>query len=756
MDIDIFQIPGILRRRWQYLAIGAVVFAALALVYALSLKPVYISSTQILLDPRGLSASASDSRPSGTSVQVDPASLDSQIYVVLSSAVLTEVINRLDLTQDPFFKAPQPSALVDKDTILDATMAALIKHIKVEREGQSLIMSITVDHPVAKSAADIANMVATVYLKQLDEARADAARRASNAFQAQASELRDRVRKAETAVETFRSANGLANTGSTGLVIDQQLAGLNQQLIAARGVEEQQQSIYDQTRNLTLSAVQAGGIPEAVQSSTMGLLRDRYVQLLDRQAEAQTSLGANHPQLKAINSQVAAMQRAIQQELDRLRQSVKASYERAVANRQSLEERLKSLTQSSFDSGARQIKLRQLESEADAVRTIYKAFLNRAEELSQEQTISINNSRIITPAIAVKKSVTVLKIMILVAATLFGLAFGSALAILREMLSSHRSTPQQALAQPAQPRDTPQPQAKAFTAPDIAPAFDERPIKADGPPPPPALAISDIPIIADGRAQIRPERSSPMTWIKAIGKRFVSPIASTDGTLRTKPTGHFTPDHPAPNRLAYDHAVASTTRFLLDCGEGHGRISIAFIAAGHPAASAFIGDVVQKLIDRDRGVLLASGALQSLRSSARATSSAAKGRPSLITALHQVDGDDAPYAPLPQTLRYERLSLPRTQSVQTRPTSASSTPYARPTYSRFVEKNQQQLTDFIIINACGTEPALHQQAIAAETDIILLLTTDHTADVAAAFDQNLKTLGDDAHKILGRILLEAA
>lgn len=748
MDIDIFQIPGILRRRWQYLAIGAVVFAALALVYALSLKPVYISSTQILLDPRGLSASASDSRPSGTSVQVDPASLDSQIYVVLSSAVLTEVINRLDLTQDPFFKAPQPSALVDKDTILDATMAALIKHIKVEREGQSLIMSITVDHPVAKSAADIANMVATVYLKQLDEARADAARRASNAFQAQASELRDRVRKAETAVETFRSANGLANTGSTGLVIDQQLAGLNQQLIAARGVEEQQQSIYDQTRNLTLSAVQAGGIPEAVQSSTMGLLRDRYVQLLDRQAEAQTSLGANHPQLKAINSQVAAMQRAIQQELDRLRQSVKASYERAVANRQSLEERLKSLTQSSFDSGARQIKLRQLESEADAVRTIYKAFLNRAEELSQEQTISINNSRIITPAIAVKKSVTVLKIMILVAATLFGLAFGSALAILREMLSSHRSTPLPAHAAP--PRDALQPPADAFAASHTAPPLDERLIEADETPLLPALAVSDIPIIADARAQLLVKRRTPMAWIKAMGKRFVSPIAPMDGILKSGPL-HSAPDHPA-----YDHAVASTTRFLLDCGEGHGRISIAFIAAGHLAASAFIGDVVQKLIDRDRGVLLASGALQSLRSSARATSSAAKGRPSLITALHQVDGDDAPSAPLPQTLRYERLSLPRTQSVQTRPVAPTSTPYARPTYSRFVEKNQQQLTDFIIINACGTEAALHQQAIAAETDIILLLTTDHTADVAAAFDQNLKTLGNDAHKILGRILLEAA
>jgi uncharacterized protein involved in exopolysaccharide biosynthesis len=750
MDIDIFQIPGILRRRWYYLALCAVVFAALALVYALSLKPVFISSTQILLDPRGLSASSNDSRQSGGTAQIDPASLDSQIYVVLSSAVLTEVINRLDLTEDPFFKAPKPSALVGKDAVMSATMGALLKHLKVEREGQSLIMSITVDHAVAKSAADIANMVATVYLKQIDEARADAARRASSAFQAQASELRDRLRKTETAVEEFKSANGLATTGDTGLVIDQQLAGLNQQLIAARGTEEQQQSIYDQTRNLTLSAVQAGGIPEAVQSSTMGLLRDRYVQLLDRQAEAQTSLGANHPQLKAINSQVAAMQRAIQQELDRLRQSMKVSYERSVANRKSLEDRLKTLTQSSFDSGARQIKLRQLESEADAVRTIYKAFLNRAEELSQEQTISINNSRVITPASVTMKSVTSLKMMILIAATLFGLALGSALAILREFLSSPRAKPTLTPVM-ATPSPLAEPSAQAQASPDAQSMPSEEAAVATAPTL--ARTLADIDIIADACEPAKPKRVAPFGWIKGLGRRFVSPIASPERDFHAKHTAS----------VVHDHAVASTTRFLLDCGEGHGRLCVVFIAAGHPLASTFISDVAQKLMDRDRGVLFGAGALQSLRTTVRTQGAAStqeatfrQGRPSLAAALHQVDGEDASYAPLSQILRYERLSLPRTQNTQPRSASSSGAHYARPTYSRFVEKTAPQLTDFVLINTCGTEAELHLSTISAQADIILLLTSDREREVFADFARCMVQLGDNADKILGRILLEAA
>ncbi|NSZ19197.1 GumC family protein [Agrobacterium vitis] len=734
MDIDIFQIPGILRRRWYYLAFFAALFAGLALLYALNLKPVYVSSTQILLDPRGLSATSSDSRQPTAAVQSDPASLDSQIYVVLSSAVLGEVVNRLDLTKDPYLYAGKPSSAVSPAEVMAATIGGLVRHVKVEREGQSFIMSITVEHRIAKTAADIANMIATVYLKQVDEARSDAARRASAAFQAQASELRDRVLKAERAVEEFRSANGLASTGVTGLVIDQQLAGLNQQLIAARGAEEQQQAIYQQTRNLTVAAVENGNIPEAVQSTTVGLLRDRYVQLQDRQAEASANLGSNHPQLKAINSQVASMRQAIQQELDRVRQSMKLSYDRAVANRKALETQLQSLTKTSFDSGARQITLRQLESEAEAIRTIYKAFLNRAEELSQEQTISINNSRVITEAVATAKSVTTLKVMILAAAILFGLAFGSTLAVVMELLSRKEidATHQDRIA-PA----------------DAAP----HPTKAEAPSVPPVAPARHIALIADATEPKKRRSRNPFSFITAFGHRLVSPLVPASSPANTP--------QPAAGG-AWSHAVASTAGFLIECGEGYADLTVLFVAAGRPVASAFIGDVAQKLADRDRGVLLANGAMLDHRLAIRSQRKT-NARPSLAQALQQPDLEDAP---LSHILRYERLALPHNQPA--RPAAGASASSGRPTYSRFVEQSLQAETDFTLINACGAwinargaginasgaGGEQHLTALAAEADVILVLTT--AQDEAAALDDLLTRLCEDAERVVGRIVLETA
>lgn len=434
MDIDISQLPGILRRRPHYLVGSAIACLLLAFAYTLQLTPMYSSSAQIILDPRGLSTDGGSVTNGMSAPQQDQSSLDSQIYVVRSRAVLDQVVENLDLTNDPFLLAPAIRQKLSPDKAVAATAGALSGHLKVERAGQSLVLVVSAEHSDPQRAADIANAVAETYLRQIDESRTEAARKASAAFQVQADELRDRVLKAEVAVEQFKAANDLASTGAGGLVIDQQLAGLNQQLIAARGLEEQQQTIYEQAQRLTMDAIKSGGIPEALQSQTIGLLRERYVQLVNRQSQLEINLGTNHPQLRAIRSQVANMQQALEQELTRLRQSMQSSYQRAVANTKALQERLESLTQNSFDTGTAQIKLRQLESEAETVRTLYKAFLNRAEELGQQQELKTNNSRVITVATPSGGASRLVILVILAAGGLFGLVLGATLAVVREIL----------------------------------------------------------------------------------------------------------------------------------------------------------------------------------------------------------------------------------------------------------------------------------------------------------------------------------
>ena len=337
------------------------------------------------------------------------------------------------------------------------------------------------------------------------------------------------------------------------------MQGINEQLIAARGVEEQQQTIFEQAKNLTMNAIEAGAIPEVLQSTSIGLLRDRYAELLDKRTQLATNLGANHPQLRAINSQVANMQAAIEAELARVRQSMRVNYERAAANTKALTDRLQNLTKTSFDSSAAQIKMRQLESEADAVRAIYKTFLSRAEELAQQQSVNMNNSRVITAAVPMPKSSLKLKLMILVAAGLFGTVLGSGLAVLRELLSGPRKSEQSALERAGLPVISR--------------------ICLESPP-------ADVPL------------SRLRSWLP-FGKKPAPAAPATPG-----------------------NGILQAARALREATSGQQPATVLFISAGQaPQASGIVADIVHALIDAGLGILYAPGSIAEARTRLRSGSS---------------------------------------------------------------------------------------------------------------------------------------
>ena len=432
MNIDIFQLPGIMLRRWLYVVATALVCAALAGAYVTVRKPVYIATSDILIDPQGLAASPADPNQTNAAASQDTGVLESQLYVVQSHEVLNQVVEKLKLRDDRFLNS---TGLADKELALNATVAALQKNMTVEREGQSFVMTLTVKHRDMAKAAEIANAVASTYLKRLHEARSDASTRASGAFELQAKDLAEKLRRAEEELETFKGKNNLISTGQQGLVIDQQVEGVNKQLIAARADLELKRANYNQVKTLTIGSIASGGIPEALASTSLSGMRGQYAQLAARADQLATTLGANHPQMKAARSQVEGLRDVMEQELARIRQSMKGGLERAEANTAALQRRLDTLTTSSLDTSEAGIKARALQSEVDALRALYKTFLTRASELGQRDTVNINNSRVISKAVASGGSSLVTRVIIVIAGGLFGLALGSGLAVAAEILS---------------------------------------------------------------------------------------------------------------------------------------------------------------------------------------------------------------------------------------------------------------------------------------------------------------------------------
>lgn len=695
MDIDIFQVPGMLRRRLHYLVLSVIACVALAALYLSTLVPLYRTTAEILLDPQGLLADRRDLFVTGVSPQ-EQSSLESQTYIVQSRDVLNAVIRSLSLTQDPYFaKAAKLPAGASEEMQVTATAAALLKHLKVERAGTSFVLSVTAEHPDPTRAALIANTVAGTYLDTVANSRSEANRRAGESFQAQASELRDRVLKAEMAVETFREKNGLVATGEKGLLIDQQVAGINEQLTQARLAEEQQKARYDQARNLTMSAIEAGAIPEVAQSQSIELLRSRYTQLLEREAELAAGLGASHPQMRAVRSQLAGMRQSIDAEIARLRESMRASYERAAANTKAIAAQLSKVTQTSYDSSAALTRMRQLESEAEAVRTLYKTFLTRAEELGQTQGVNTNNSHVISEAMPPASAPAGLKKVVLIAAALFGIALGSGLAVLRELLERSGLAARLGLGRRRESTGRTEPASANARAAALA--------TPDG------FEPAGMPLIAA---------------LPGKGTASGGLVARLRHRLLRRPPRESATE----TRRLHDLGVLRAVHFLLNTYGARRPVTLVFLSSGEEALSPdLVGEIAETLAGLRQSVAFAPGTLAPQRSR-----TVARRRATGLAAAH-AEAFDAADESLPLADRLVYRILPQDE---------------RPSHARFLPGRP----DFALIDACGTDALDLLPALIAESDGLVLVDDAENAS-AKDMDELLFHLEPWKEKIAGRIVI---
>uniref|UniRef100_A0A9E8A0W8 GumC family protein n=1 Tax=Bosea sp. NBC_00436 TaxID=2969620 RepID=A0A9E8A0W8_9HYPH len=435
------ELLGLLRRRRLLVAVCTGLCLLLALAFLSVQTPVYRATAELLVDPQALQVVGKDIVRTDTSASIDFANVDSQALVMTSTGVLRQVIEELNLEADPAFNrsAGLLTRLFGKlleptpEQRMAQTIDALKRAIVIQRVDNSLVFRIIVTHPQAQRAADIANTLAQTYFKQGNDGRRAVVERANATLISQIAGLRTQLDEAERAVQTFRTQNNLVSTGE-GFVISQQLRDLYSQIGQAEGDFARQQARRDQLLRYGNGSPLSDQLPDALTSPAITALRAQYAQTAREAASLGQTLAPQHPRLVEIRGELAETRRLLATELSRVRSSIQDNYRQAEANLANLRKRAQELTRTQETSGAAQIRLRQLESEAEAVRAVYSSSLQRAKELEQQKRIETNNSRMLSEAVAPAVATKVPAALVLAAAALFGSCAGLGIAYLLEWM----------------------------------------------------------------------------------------------------------------------------------------------------------------------------------------------------------------------------------------------------------------------------------------------------------------------------------
>jgi polysaccharide biosynthesis transport protein len=448
-DFDFGKICSTLwQGRTTILAAAAVALFA-AVVFVLVAPHRFTAVTEILIEPTDLRAVANEATPSNQASDTALLQVDSQVRVLSSDDVLRRVVDDQGLAHDPeFTRGPSPlRALLDRVSAAlgrgqgqakpDPSLAALNefrRRVQVKRAERTYVVDISVSSEDPLKAARLANAVAQAYLTEQTDVRADAARQISRSLTARLNELKQSVQSAEDRAQAFKASHNIVATNGQ-LVNEQQLADLNNQLAGARARTAAAKSRLDQIEAVQRSKADVGAFPEAVQSQTITALRSQYAEVMRREAEQTTSLGERHPAVIEIQAQAERLKRMITDEVNRIALAARSDYESAKANEDLLTRNVDALKQSTLDTNAAMVTLRELERDVQASRAVYEAFLVRARETGAQERLDTKNIQVISKAdLPLNRSWPPASSLIALGAVFLGVAAGAGLVMMRTSL----------------------------------------------------------------------------------------------------------------------------------------------------------------------------------------------------------------------------------------------------------------------------------------------------------------------------------
>jgi uncharacterized protein involved in exopolysaccharide biosynthesis len=418
---------------WRIIIAGFCLLGAVAgAVIAPRIPQKFTAIAALYFDPRQIGLAESGAQSAAPSPEMVSTLIDSQVQILTSGNVLRRVADAMKLDQDPEFAAGRTDGA--------AVIGALQKALLITRENNTYVVSLAATTHDPEKSAKLANQVVTSFMQEENSASTGLYETTSTALDGRLDDLRQKVQDAEQSVETFRADNDMAATEGN-LISDQRLSSLNTLLLTAQEKTIQAKVRADSAANLRVEDVVAGSQTDNNTSGTSPLvsLRQQYAAQAAVVGSLQSQMGARHPRLQAARSSLDSIGVEIKGELQRVATSARADYDQARKAEEDIAKELAVQKALQANTSDKQVQLNELQRKATAARELYEAVLKRSGETSEEQNLTRNNIRIVSPAeVPVKADGPSKKIIVvagIIGGMLAGFAVGAGFAILAGLFS---------------------------------------------------------------------------------------------------------------------------------------------------------------------------------------------------------------------------------------------------------------------------------------------------------------------------------
>ena len=508
-------------------AAGALTFVGLTLV-----APRYQSEAELVVSAKGVIDPFQSPRKDGgggsdgVAVRMDKEAINTHVRALRSPELGAAIATELDLADRPEFNpALGPvdtfgrilrfagiGAPRSGESVQDRVLNRFYERLEVysPKESRAIAIRFTSNDP--ELAADVPNALADAYRTSLATQSVVETDEVQQALAPKIEKLKAEVAEADAAVEQFRAKADIFRGGQqqTGLN-EQQLAELTAELSRTQSLKSDIDSRLGAARDMMKSG-SGDAIPEVQRSPLIQAVVQQRVRLERQISELSVSLLPGHPRMQQLNADLAGLKKQIAAEVVKVVDSLEKESKAASMRVDAVQKDISSVKSRVVDTGPDEVKLRQLQNEAQSkkvelerLQAQYEA--NRAKADSRSVPIE---AKVVSRARAASVPVFPRKGPFAALAAFATLLLGLALTITKALLTGAR--PASAPFQPAVARHAPR---KDPMLPSVAVS-----------PPPPRMAPESP----------RPRGRFDDDEIEALTEPMPAPHVSVAGTHATAET----------------------------------------------------------------------------------------------------------------------------------------------------------------------------------------------------------------------------
>lgn len=340
-DIDVAGLFGALKRKWWLILFVMLLSGAALFFVLLSISPRYLSTAEVLIAGKTSSATEQIQEGGGRNSdnRLDERAVRTEVEILASDKIALEVIDQLGLVNLSEFQddAEMQGDLLsfakeatgnfikgdgeqDEDkpaeptvSVTDVARSTALRKFREKLEvyaidnSQVIRMEFWSVNPLL--ARNVVEAISERYQDSQVDATAENVARAEGFVNPRIAELRSLIEKERKAVARFESENQIfkTNNGSgdtPGLLVNQELSEASSELSRLRAERSAAQAKIASIRAALNSGSSIDVIPEVLSSQYIQNLRQSEVALEAQISDLSTSLLPQHPQMKALNSQL--------------------------------------------------------------------------------------------------------------------------------------------------------------------------------------------------------------------------------------------------------------------------------------------------------------------------------------------------------------------------------------------------------------------------------------------------------------------